>query len=314
MQPAPFHAEIAKGPAGGRAFWARASDGVRVRLAHWPAAPDRPLAGSVLTFPGRSEYVEKYGPVAQALAARGYHMLAIDWRSQGLSDRLGPEPNLGHVGHFNDFQRDADALVDVAQALDLPRPWYLLSHSMGGSIALRALHRGLKVNAAFFSAPMWGILLAPHMRPFAWALSWAGHRNRFRYRYAPTTQAETYVSAQPFDDNMLTTDRGMYAFLQRQAASHPELTIGGPSLGWLYAALCETRALARLSMPALPALTFLGSHERIVDPAPIHAHMARWKQGRLEIIEGAEHELLMEQPQRRERVYDAMDALFAAHR
>ena len=32
----PFFADAAQGPAGGHALWARAEDGTRLRLAHWP--------------------------------------------------------------------------------------------------------------------------------------------------------------------------------------------------------------------------------------------------------------------------------------
>ena len=45
----------------------------------------------------------------------------------------------------------------LADWLALPRPWRLLAHSMGGTIGLRALTRGVPVAAAVFSAPMWGI-------------------------------------------------------------------------------------------------------------------------------------------------------------
>ena len=59
--------------------------GVRIRVGLWHRQGP---AGTVLLFPGRTEYVEKYGRTARLLAARGLATLVIDWRGQGIADRL----------------------------------------------------------------------------------------------------------------------------------------------------------------------------------------------------------------------------------
>ena len=312
MQEAPLYQDVCFGPDGGRAFWVAAADGTRLRLAHWPAHPALEHRGLVLLFPGRTEFVEKYGTTARELAAMGYDTLTIDWRGQGLSDRKGcANPMVGHVGDFAEYQQDVQAMVQAAGALELAGPRYLLSHSMGGAIALRALHQGLAVEAAAFSAPMWGILMAPHLRPFAWASSWLSRYIGMGCRLAPGTTIETYVQVQPFEDNQLTTDPARYVLLQKQVELHPDLALGGPSMRWLYAALRETRALRRLAPPPIPAHTFLGTNERIVDTGPIRELMRRWgAAGKLEMIEGAEHEVLMEQPETRAMVNAALARLF----
>ena len=76
---------------------------------------------------------------ARELARRGFHVLAADWRGQGMSDRLQADRRPGHAIDFADFQRDVVELVIAAQDLDLPQPWHLLAHSMGGAIGLGAL-------------------------------------------------------------------------------------------------------------------------------------------------------------------------------
>ena len=116
----------------------------------WPRG-DR---GTILLFPGRTEYIEKYAHTAAAFGAQGYATLAVDWRGQGLSDRLLADARVGHVGQMCDYQLDVAAMREVAQAQELPRPYFLVAHSMGGCIGLRSLHAGLAVNAAMFSAPM----------------------------------------------------------------------------------------------------------------------------------------------------------------
>ena len=313
MESAPFYDDIADGPAGGSAHWLTASDGCRIRIGHWPAAADSPARGTVLLFPGRTEYIEKYGRAAADLAARGYATLAIDWRGQGLADRLLSDRRIGHVGRFTDYQKDVAAMVRAAEALDLPRPFHLLAHSMGGCIGLRALMERLPVASCAFTGPMWGIYIAPTTRPAAWVLSWSGARLGLGHHLAPGTKAETYVSTEPFADNTLTRDAEMFAYMQRQLAEYPDLALGGPSLRWLNEALRETARLARRAAPALPCVTFLGTNERIVDVPRIEARMAHWPQGALVPVQGGEHEVMMDTPETRKAVFDRMTAHFDAH-
>ena len=311
MLPAPLHDALADGPAGGAAFWLTATDGPRIRIGVWRVPQAR---GTVLLFPGRTEYVEKYGRAAADLAARGYATLAVDWRGQGLADRLAPDRVLGDVVKFTDYQHDVAAVLAAAEALDLPRPWHLLGNSMGGCIGLRAVMEGLPVASCAFSAPMWGILLPPGRRPAAWALGWASQGLGLGQMRAPETKRPPYVQIAPFAGNMLTTDRDMFDWMRGHLEAVPDLALGGPSLRWVFQALAEMRGLAARPAPALPCVTFLGSNERIVDPQRIRDRMAAWPGGRLEMVPGAEHEVLMETPATRARVFDAMVAHFDAHR
>ncbi|MGV8984967.1 MAG: alpha/beta fold hydrolase [Cypionkella sp.] len=293
MTDAPLHNGLAEGPPDGRCFWLKAEDGTRIRAGLWNAGG---VKGTVVLLPGRSEYVEKYGQTAGVLALAGYATLTVDWRGQGMADRALADRMVGHVTDFAEFQDDLDTLLDFARAKGLPEPYHLLAHSMGGCIGLRALMRGLPFCSAVFSAPMWGILLPWWQRPFALPLSAAACALRMGHRYAPGTGPATYVIEAPFADNTLTTDPAMWEYMRRQATALPELSLGGPSLIWLHAALVECHALSLLPSPATPCLTALGTHERVVDPAPIHARMQAWSNGRLTPIEGAEHEVLMERP------------------
>lgn len=308
MTDAPLLADLAEGPADGRATWLTAADGVRLRAVLW--GRDAP-GGTVLLFPGRTEAVEKYGRTAADLRARGLATAVIDWRGQGLSDRLHADAALGHVGRFADYQRDVAALLARVQAAGMPGPLFLVAHSMGGAIGLRALAEGLPVRAAAFSSPMWGIAIAPHMRPVAWTLSTLARPVGFGHVMAPGQPAESYLIRAPFAGNTLTTDAAMWDYMRRQIAAEPRLGLGGPSLAWLNEALRETRRLARLPSPAVPVVTFLGQAEKIVVPAAIRARMARWPGGELVEIPGAEHEVLMETPARRTMILDRVAAHFA---
>ena len=310
LQPAPFHADLADGPASGRAVWLQTADGVRIRAGIWEGG----ARGTVLLLPGRTEYVEKYGRAAGDLLARGWSVVAVDWRGQGLSDRPLPDPMSGHVGDFDEYQRDMDAVLALVAAEGLPSPLMMLAHSMGGCIGLRALHRGLDFRAAVFSAPMWGILMAPWLRPVARVLSALSGPLGQGHRFVPGTKRQTYLLDATFVGNVLTTDQAMWDYMRAQVIGAPPMALGGPSMRWLHVALRECAALAALPGPDLPAVCALGTAEKVVDPAPIRALMARWPKGRLDLYPGAEHEIMMEGPAARARFFDSAAALFDSAR
>lgn len=310
---APLFDAMAEGPEGGHACWLTASDGVRIRVAFWPWTGEGRAKGTVLIFPGRTEFAEKYGRAAVDLAARGYASLAIDWRGQGLAQRLLDDPAMGHVVDFHDYQLDVAATVAAARKHGMPEPYYMIAHSMGGCIGLRSLMNGVDVKAAVFTGPMWNIQMASLMRPVAWVMgNVAGALGRDT-GYAPGTSPVSYVNEAPFDDNTLTTDRDMWDYMRHQTGAHPEMALGGPSVHWVHQALTECRDLERTASPDVPTICFLGTNERIVDPRPIRKRMDSWSNGALVMVEGAEHEVLMENPEIRARVFDQAATLFGAH-
>lgn len=310
MKSAPLHSDLAEGPEGGAAVWLHADDGVRLRMAYWPEGP----RGAVMLFPGRTEMIEKYGRTAARLARRGFGLFVIDWRGQGLSDRLADDPLLGHVGSFDDYQRDVAAYRTAIEHIrGKSTPLYVLAHSMGGNIALRALIEGLPARAVAFSAPMWGLALTATIRHGLELLSAAGRATGMDMHPVPGAGREFRLWENPFDENVLTSDAETYAWMQAQVIACPELRLGPPSLRWIGLALAECRALAAQPSPALPAFCAYGSREKVVEPDAIEARMADWPDSRLEHFDGAEHELLMETPPRREAFLDALTAHFRAH-
>ena len=310
MEHAPFRQLPGDPRPAAEAFRVGAEDGVHLRMALWRRQAGHPR-GTVLLFPGRTEYVEKYATVADDITAAGYEVLAIDWRGQGLSDRLQADPRPGHVGQFADYQRDVVEMVVAAQSLDLPQPWHLLAHSMGGCIGLAALHGGLPVTTAAFSAPMWGINLRRIPHGLALGVAYmAGRLQRGGHPTPGNGSRGTYVLEETFAANLLTPDIEAWVVMLREAVAWPDLTIGGASYDWVGRALNECRRLATLDSPDLPMLVSLGSEERIVSVAAIRDRAARWSDAYLMEIEGARHEVMMDAPERRQAFLDAAIGLF----
>ncbi len=306
MEPAPLLADIADGPEGGKAFWIKTVDGTRIRIGVWPSGPK----GTVLMFPGRTEYIEKYGRVAKDLSARGYGMVAVDWRGQGLSDRPKHRRDMGHVISFDEYREDVEAVRAAFRSLELRKPCFVLGHSMGGAIGLRALYDGLPASAVVFTAPMWGIRMSRFLRSISGIVLGLSKPLGFDKSFAPTTGP---AAPMVFDDNPLTSDRDMFEYMENQVAQHPELALGGPSLTWVDAALDETKWLLDAEPLDVPVLTILGGQERIVEASAIHDRMATWPRGVLKLVEEARHEVLMERDDLRGPCIDAITDWFESH-
>src|SRR3546814_1406424 len=114
-------------------------DGARLRLARLPAMGAR-KRGTVLLLNGRSEFVEKYAETACDLVALGFAVHSLDWRGQGLSDRLLPDRQRGHIDDFATLVADLAEVVDRVVAADLAgRALVGLGHPMGGKVGLSYL-------------------------------------------------------------------------------------------------------------------------------------------------------------------------------
>lgn len=311
--PAPGPAPLidgADGPAGAAAHWLVAADGARLRVLRWPVPPGG--RGTVLILPGRTEWAEKYGVTAAALAGHGWGALAVDWRGQGLADRALPDPLIGHVGDFAEYRLDLAAVLAFAAGQGLgPMPW--LAHSMGGCIALGAMVAGTHPPAAAFSAPMWGLPQPPALRAAIGAAARLARPLGRDRGYTPTTGPGYGLAGMDFATNTLTRDRALFDRMQAQLAANPALRLAGPSLRWTGAALSELARLARAPSPPVPALIALGGAEAIVSPAAIRDRAARWPGAERIDYPGAAHELLMEIPAVRDDLVARAAALFAAH-
>lgn len=301
--PAPYRRDLAEGPEASRAVWVDTSDGLRLRVGFFETGS----RGTILIFPGRTEAVEKYGRLALRFADMGYSSVAIDWRGQGFADRMLDDPLIGHVGHFHDYQHDVEAVMAAVKAAKLPEPFFLLAHSMGGAIGLRALLRGLDVRAAVFSGPMWGINLPIWAKPVAGLIGSGARLIGLHERYAPTTGADPYILATPFEDNMLTRTRDGMDYMARQVREEPTLALAGPSIQWVHAAHLETRDLARQASPDVPCLTLVGENERIVSKPAIRQRVSGWQGAEMIEIPDGEHEVFMEGPEKLDPVLSRLE-------
>ena len=308
-KPSPLYNDVSQGPADCSAFWIMTDDKVKIRVGLWRA---KSPIGTVFICPGRSEYIEKYGKTAKLFTEHGYTSVSLDWRGQGLADRLVSNTLLGHVDTFSDYSKDLDSVIKWAQNFNLPKPWFVLGHSMGGAIILRALHQNKHFDAVAFSCPMWGIKLSPALRIFAFFYGNLAKTLKIDKNFAPSTSEKGYFD-ESFADNPLTNDHDTWQYLLDQVNKYPALKLGGPSVRWVNSALKETFQLSKLPSPKIPCITFLAEDERIVDPIRVRNRMEAWSNGELNFVPSARHEVLMEDPTTQKYIVQKIVSFFQSN-
>jgi lysophospholipase len=295
-------------PPGAIVAMARAVDGVQLRTAHW--APQTATRGTVAILQGRSEFIEKYFEVIGQLLARGFAVATMDWRGQGGSARQLKNPRKGHIDDFSLFERDLGALVDDVLGPSCPQPWFGLCHSMGGAIMLSIAQAGrCPFERTVLTAPMIGPAGLRYPRA-AHTLVEILDTLGFGGAFAPGGRGAS-VMVRPFEDNVLTSDPARYARSGHVLDAAPELGLGWWTIGWAHAAFrlwrrFEDSDYARQILG--PPMLVVGSgRDRVVDLRAIERFVSRLRSARLIVIDGAEHEILVERDALRDQFWAAFD-------
>jgi lysophospholipase len=118
-----------------------------------------------------------------------------------------------------------------------------------------------------------------------------------------------------FEGNPITSDRERYQRNRTVLEAAPGLALGSPTIAWLRAAY---RSMARLGAPdyplrvEVPLLVFAAGRDRIVSTQAIEEFSLRLKVGTHVLIPQAQHEILQETDETRQRFWAAFDAYLAA--
>ena len=311
MQAAPLvQTEAAPAPPGGRGFWYEGAGRAPLRAALFSAVGE--VRGSVILSAGRTEPIEKYFEVIGELQARGFLVLAHDWRGQGLSHRLLADRHKGHADGHDDFMQDFVCLLALTEGR-LPRPWIGFGHSMGGCLTALAAVKGVaRFDGLFLSAPMLGLAATRKFGGTAGLIARTMIGIGKGGDYILQEAFEPFLG--PFDGNILTHDAARYERFREQLRACPDLTLGGVTWGWLGFALEAGGALARASSAkglGAPLTVVCAGVDHLVLNGPSRRFAERAPRGRYVEIAGAFHEVLMETDERRALVWAEFDALSA---
>jgi lysophospholipase len=261
-------------------------DGLRLHLTRW--RPAEPRAALVLLH-GLAEHAGRYRHVADHFVAGGYAVDVPELRGHGRS----PGPRV-HVERFDEFVDDADAARDRLAAEHPTLPLFLIGHSQGGLVALRAaLRRPAGLAGVVVSSPLLGTHPSVGPGPLLAAAA------RVLHAVLPALRLPNHV-----DPRVLSRDPAVGS-----AYARDPLVSRRVSPRWYFEtlrAIADTHA--RAGELAVPALVMLSGDDRLLDTAA----MLRWvRAAPRELVEsvcwdGFFHEMFNE-PER-ERVFARMDA------
>jgi lysophospholipase len=286
----------------------KAPDGIALRFARW--LPPAGRRGTVCIFEGRGEWIEKYFETVRELRARGFAVAVLDWRGQGLSDRQLDDPLKGYVRDFSDYDSDLETFMREIVLPDCPPPLFAIGHSTGATMLIRAAHRGHRwFDRVVLTSPLIG-LAGAGATPTAAMLVRALRLFGFGAMYVPGGGA-LVMETRPFAGNLLTSDPVRYARNAAILEAEPKLALGRPTVAWADAAFRAMRAIReRGYAPSIrqPMLIVSTGLDAVVSNAAIEEFAGLLRAGSHLVVDGARHELLMEQDRFRLQFWAAFDA------
>jgi lysophospholipase len=282
-------------------------DGMKLRYAVFRSGSQVPR-GTVVLLPGRNEPIEKYFETVRDLNAQGLWVATFDWRGQGGSPRLLRSRRRGHARRIRDFERDLDIFLQHIVLPDAKLPFFVLAHSMGALIALKAAPRlANRIERMALVAPFVGLsgLGVPY-----WLLKLlANAATTFGFGWIQFSRDK--LLNRPFDTNNVTSDPARFARNQAIVQTRPELAIGPPTARWIATMIDtieEVTTMDHLRKIEVPCLIIAPANDEIVPYAAFEELSRKFRAGKLVTIAGSKHEALQERDIFRDQALAAIAA------
>jgi lysophospholipase len=257
-------------------------------------------ATAVVISAGRTESFIKYKELVYDLAQQGFAVYIADHRGQGLSGRIAPDPQMGHVFAFDDYVVDLKRFVDLVVMPATHERRVLVGHSMGGAIASLYLQRYPDdFHRAVLSSPMHepGTGMIPE--DMACAIldvkDWIGNGESFAPGKGRYDDAEVFTTK-----NCCTHSRTRYEVMRAAYDAEPGAKLGGPSVGWaVEACIAGRQARDEAHKIDVPVLLLQAGADLVVTPKGQrdfckNLNAVQPDRCRLEVIDGGYHELFIE--------------------
>ncbi len=305
IEPQPF-IEIAENPvpSKGECFVITMPDRAKLRVASFPRDNAK---GTVMLVHGRCEFIEKYFEVVDELRERGFNVVTMDWRGQGLSSRLLPVSEKGHIQSFGTYVADLKYVMEKFVRPRFSGPYLAFSHSMGGVPILEYLEEGHDdFVAAVLSAPMTGFFPDKVKQKIARLYAQAASALGFERASVPGMTEHSLV----FEGNILTHDPKRHArFLKLQEAA-PAAALRSPTFGWTNQAMAALERIFRpeaIAAIKAPILIVSPTNDQLIDGSS-HKRLAALSD-KISLVEvpDAFHEVMMETDNFRDQYWRAVD-------
>ncbi len=250
--------------------------------------------GTVLVLHGFTECAEKFAELIYSLVQNGFSVVAYDQRGHGRSwrdDAAKKDVSLTHVGDFNEYEQDLSCVCD-AVLKNMPKPWMIFAHSMGGAVTSLFLERHPDVfSRAALCAPMIAANLgnipgtAVHAMCRCFKLIGRGKKRVFISK--PYEGPEDFATG-------FATSRERFDWFDQVKHDHQEYWNNGPSYSWTLEAIRVTRWLLAAGEPekiACPVRLYTAEDDACVYPEPQQRFISRVKRGERVFVKGSRHEI-----------------------
>lgn len=223
---------------------------------------------TIVISPGRCESYEKYQEIAIELFHMGYNVFIIDHRGQGVSSRLLSNPHKGYVVEFDDYAKDLVTFISKEVSSKISQPPFLLAHSMGAAIAVRALQLSPNiVQSAVLCSPM--IHINSNGTPITLAKLLIGVRtllDKLLGRESGYFINQGDYKAKPYSENELTHSIERYKTFIDLYQSTPNIQLGGVTNHWLSEAIKANKNIFdNLNQLRAPLMLLQAGLDSIVD-------------------------------------------------
>ncbi|XQY91076.1 alpha/beta hydrolase [Metabacillus sp. HB246100] len=249
------------------------------------------VKGVIVIVHGAAEHHGRYKWLVEMWRLEGYHVVMGDLPGQGTTTR-----RRGHILSFDEYIKEVNLWIQEAKKFGVPL--FLLGHSMGGLVVIRALQEEhQEIKAAILSSPCLGILYKPNK-----VLEIA---SRGLNIFAPSFKVESNLNVTIATRNKAVQD----------IDENDSLYVTKVSVRWyreLIKAMEEAQKQAG-DFPDVPILLMQGGEDKIVDKTLVkqwfnkidstEKYYKEWK--------GLYHEIFSE-PER-DQVFQAAKRFFDAH-
>ncbi len=250
--------------------------------------------GTVLVLHGFTESTEKFTELYYSLLHNGFSVVAYDQRGHGRSWRdeaARKDISLTHIDDFNEYVRDLERVCGEVLH-EMPKPWMIFAHSMGGAVTGLFLERHADVFCrAALCAPMIAPKtagmprLAVEMMCRFFKLIGQGKRRVFISR--PYDGPEDFGAG-------FASSRERFDWYDKIKQEHREFWNNGPSYSWTLEAIKTSKWLLRPGAPekiACPVKLYTAENDNSVLPEPQKQFIDRVKRGEHALVKGAMHEI-----------------------
>ena len=266
------------------------TDGRPLFCSRWDAEESR---GTVVIVHGFTENADTYAELIHSLLCNGYSVVAYDQRGHGRSWRNPAitDISLTHVDRFGEYVDDLKAVCDRILA-DMPRPWQLFAHSMGGAVSALFMEQYPDVfEKATLCAPM----IAPNLGglPPAVAKLLCGTADLMGRDKRRVPLSRPYARAEAFDTSC-ASGRERFEWYESIRVRTPVFQNNGPTFGWTREAMRASKdvlALGAVEHIGVPVWVFTAENDSSVMPDAQKAFVARLTHGRRTLVPGSKHEI-----------------------